>query len=283
VLPKRQAAAQRLFKQGIAHFVQSRYLQAVTALQRALTLWDHPAIRFNLAVCFMELGRNKEAYGHLTRALKGGKTLLGDKWEEARRYHRLLRQRVARLRIQCDSPGAVVSLDGKKLFTGPGSMELVVRPGRHQLLATRSKYVTVSRDIYAQAGKHQAFRIKLLKGERAFCFRAFYRYHWGVPVSASVGAVAALAAGIALVVRGRSIVSDTEKDVRAAFVPIPGTTGMAASEVRDLEKQGRNLQGGGYGLLAASGLLTAASVVLWLFWKKQVDVKKNESLLSVPF
>ncbi|MFH2006577.1 MAG: hypothetical protein ABI333_08335 [bacterium] len=263
--------------------MRSRYLPAVAALEKALALWDHPAIRFNLAVCFIQLDRNKEAYLHLTEALKGDKEILGEKWAEARSYYRLLRQRVARVRISCDDPGAEVSLDGRRLFTAPGAAELVIRPGRHQLLATRTGYVTVSRTLHALAGRRTAFRIKLLKGERAFCFRSFYRYHWAVPSSVSVAAAAAIATGLALVLKGRSVIDETSSDVRAAFAPVPGTTGLPISEVEDRQRQGQQYQGAGYSMLVISGALIVTSVMLWMYWKKRVDTKKSESLLRIPF
>ena len=97
------------------------------------------------------------------------------------------------------------------------------------------------------------------------------------------GAAAALATGIALVLRGRAIVDETARDARAAFDPTTGTTGMDAGVAADQERQGRALQGGGYASLAAAGLLSAAAVVLWLFRRRHVDTRREDSLLSVPF
>jgi len=278
--PENPAAANKLFQQGNDHFMRQRYVQAVSSFKKALKLWDHAAIRFNLAVCFIHLGKPAVAYRHLVRAIRAGKANLGRKWQEAQSYHKLLQRRVAQLKITSKSKGAEISLNGRRLFTGPGEAELVLPPGRHHLVATRPKHVTVSRHIFAQSGKRTSYKVTLLKGDRAFCYRSFHRYHWGVPTATTVAATAALASGIALLVQGRTIINNTAKTVEQNYAD-----GIVTSPeyVSDRQRRGQWFQGGGIATLLISAALTTTSILLWLYRSRKIDYKTQESLLTVPF
>jgi tetratricopeptide (TPR) repeat protein len=52
-----QSAALELYRQGNEMFEQARYLEALAKYEVALRSWDHPSIRYNAAVCLINLGR----------------------------------------------------------------------------------------------------------------------------------------------------------------------------------------------------------------------------------
>ena len=48
-----QSAALALYKEGNAFFAQSQFKEALEKFVQALKIWDHPAIRYNAAVCLI--------------------------------------------------------------------------------------------------------------------------------------------------------------------------------------------------------------------------------------
>ncbi len=78
VPPERRATALRLFRLGNGFFENARYAEALRHYRDAIRSWDHPAIRFNMAVCLVNLddplgahyaleGRKRARAGRLSR------------------------------------------------------------------------------------------------------------------------------------------------------------------------------------------------------------------------
>jgi tetratricopeptide (TPR) repeat protein len=154
VPPERQTAALALFKQGNQQFEESQYLEALAIYKRAIALWDHPAIRYNLAVAHIHLDQPLEAYENLEPALRyGAAPLGGEVHTQALTYQKLLLGQLAELQVSCREPGARVELDGARLFVGPGETTRRLRPGSHQLVAAKPGFLTESRAVLLLPGK----------------------------------------------------------------------------------------------------------------------------------
>jgi tetratricopeptide (TPR) repeat protein len=137
-----QRAAFALFEAGNNLLKESIFLKAVENYRKALAIWDHPGIHYNLALALLNLDQPIEVHEHLMKALAyGAEPLENEKFEYARNYKTLVEKQLARVEITCDSPGAVVTMDGQKLFVAPGRYTGMVRPGAHSILATREGYV----------------------------------------------------------------------------------------------------------------------------------------------
>ena len=149
-----QEVARGLHAEGNAEFAESRFAQALAKYREALRHWDHPAIRFNIAVSLINLDQLVEAKDNLERSLGYRAAALGsDAYSQAMTIRKLLDAQLAHLEIACSEPGAVVTLDGKYLFTAPGSMDQFLLPGEHQLAATKSGLRTVVMKVTGVAGK----------------------------------------------------------------------------------------------------------------------------------
>jgi hypothetical protein len=149
-----QAQALELYRHGNELFEQARYLEALETYQRALLAWDHPSIRYNAAVCLINLGRAEEAYENLTAALRfGGAPLSPELQRQAATYEKLLDGQLAELEVRCTDDGAKVMLDGKELLACPGSETRKLRPGRHQVVGEKPGYETDARAVELAAGK----------------------------------------------------------------------------------------------------------------------------------
>jgi len=153
-----QDAALELYIAGNREFAESRFAQALTMYKQALQHWDHPGIRFNAAVCLINLDQPLEARENLERSLAYGEPPLGAAaYAQGLTYRKLLAAQLGRLTITCQQPGTQVSLDGKVVFTGPGSIEQIVLPGEHQVVATKPGLLTVSKTLVAVAGRQVAY------------------------------------------------------------------------------------------------------------------------------
>src|ERR1041384_5557334 len=56
-----QAVALKLYVAGNLEFAESRFAQALAKYKEAIQHWEHPAIRYNMAVCLINLDQPLEA------------------------------------------------------------------------------------------------------------------------------------------------------------------------------------------------------------------------------
>src|SRR5690349_13378475 len=159
----KQHDALDLYQKGNAYFELAQYKEALAEYERALVLWDHPGIRYNAAVCLINLDRPVEAYENLLAALRFGDAPLGaDLYKQGISYKKLLANQVAELEVQSADTGAAISLDGKPLFDAPGSATRhVTTKDQHQLVAQKRGYETETRVIQLRPGPKTTLVIKL--------------------------------------------------------------------------------------------------------------------------
>jgi hypothetical protein len=156
-----QAVALELYDAGNREFAEARFAQALAKYREALQHWDHPAIRFNLAVCLIHLDQAVAARRDLERSLGYGAAPLGnDAYAQGLTYRKLLDAQLARVTVTCREPGAEITLDGKLVLTGPGKADEFLLPGEHQIVATRPGFLTVSRTLRLVAGTAVAYEIE---------------------------------------------------------------------------------------------------------------------------
>lgn len=195
-----QTSASELFRKGNGHFEQNEYAQAADLYERALAMWDHPGIHFNLAVSLVNLDRVLDAYTHLQAALKyGPKGLEKTRYQDAQTYKRLLEGRLVPLTVEATQDGVEVTLDGKPIRSGAGTAQLTVLPGIHALVATKAGYETLTRSLTLVGGAPVVERVEL--SPRQTQLRLERRYRTWVPWTiAGIGAGVALLGGGAFVV-----------------------------------------------------------------------------------
>jgi hypothetical protein len=187
-----QAAALALYQAGNGEFEESRYKQALVKYDEAITHWDHPAIRFNMAVAQINLERPLEAYPNLEGAMKYGAAPLGaDIYAQAVTYKKLLDGQLTHLKVTCgaNSDGAQVTLDGKPLLDCKGETTKLLLPGDHQIVASRVGYETKTAQLTLMPGKELVHEVQLAPttGKTRLVRRWRARTPWLV-VSAGAGA-----------------------------------------------------------------------------------------------
>ena len=97
---ERQEEARRRYDEGNLLFEQEKYAQALSIYRGAVELWDHPAIRYNMAVALIHLDQPLAAYENLASALRfGAEPLQADVYTQAQTYRKLLLGQLARLKV----------------------------------------------------------------------------------------------------------------------------------------------------------------------------------------
>jgi hypothetical protein len=163
-----KAAAKALLDRGNAKFVERDYLGALALYTEAVAKWDHPAIRFNIVRCLIQLDRPVEANDNLTLALKYGAAPLEEAvYREALAYQKLLGNSVATVHVRCEQAGVKITLDGEPLVDCPGEQERRVKPGRHQLVGAKEGFLTKTSEVFVVGGGHERVSLSLAPIERA--------------------------------------------------------------------------------------------------------------------
>ncbi len=154
VSEENQKRAFELYADGNGYFEHDRYKEALEKYDQAIKVWDHPAIRYNAAVCLINLERWIDAYAYLTAAMRFGEAPLGHEvYRQAQMHMKAVGNQVAELQVKCDEPGATVRLDGDVLFTAPSSAtRQVLTRDPHQIVAEKQGYQTETRAIRLEPG-----------------------------------------------------------------------------------------------------------------------------------
>lgn len=155
-----QLAARALFQEGNRLLRESLFAQAINKYEAALARWDHPAIHYNHALALSTLDQPFKTRDELIEATKHGAGPLGeDQFLQAKRYQVLVEKQLAYIKIECGSPGAVVTLNGKALFTAPGRYEGFVLPGEQLVSATKEAYISDERVMTLIPGRPATVRL----------------------------------------------------------------------------------------------------------------------------
>ena len=149
-----QRAARQLFLEANVLINDSLFGKAVAKYKQALDLWDHPAFHYNLAIAQINLDQPVIAFGNFQRALRYGNGPLGPgKYKEGRNYLTLLQNQLARLEVICRTPGGKVTIDGELLLQCPGSRQIMLKAGGHQLVASKPDRLPRVEQLVLAAGQ----------------------------------------------------------------------------------------------------------------------------------
>lgn len=158
-----KASAQQLLDAGNALFLQHDYAAALGKYRAAVAQWDHPAIRFNMVRCLIQLGLDAEAADNLKLALRYGAAPLEDQvYSEALAYQKLLANQVGELDVRCAQAGVAITLDGQPLLACPGARARQLAPGHHQVVGTAPGMLTKAGDVIVIGGQHADVDVALV-------------------------------------------------------------------------------------------------------------------------
>ncbi|MFH2011005.1 MAG: PEGA domain-containing protein [bacterium] len=195
VSEENRAKARALHQQGNKRFSEEKFADALSFYQRAVRFWDHPGIRFNMVECLVNLGRNVEAWQHLKAAMRyKEKGLAPRHYRQARTYRNMLWRSLARISVVCRETDAKVTLDGKPVFTAPGSITRLVTPGTHAVVAAKPGFITVAQQPNLPAGKLTTINIKLMPRTHERVMKRRWKQRWMPWTVLGIGIAVAAAA-----------------------------------------------------------------------------------------
>lgn len=257
-----QTRAQELFARGNELHDQGLFKPALDLYRQAIRHWDHPAIRYNIAVALINLERLLEAHENLAVALRfGGAGLEPGVQKQAREYQRLLDGQVVRLVVDCVDPGARVSLDGRDLMACPGSRTELVLAGGHRLVAEKPGHLTRTLDLALAGGQQRKIHLDLLSiQESTVTRRRWARWKPWAVVGAGV-AVGLVGLGFQLQSRATLRSYDDAVAVLCPDTPCETLPPVVTGAYDDAMLQNRVA----IGLFVTGGVATAAGLTLvWL-------------------
>lgn len=270
-----QDKANAIFEEGNQLFAQQAHAPALEKYRAAVEIWDHPLIRFNVAVTLIRMDRPLEASDELEKALRyGDAPFKKELYQQALDYQALLKGRVGYIEASCDQEGASVLLDGKPWFSCPGTQKLRVMAGEHAVVGERANFLTSSHRLVVNGGETAQHKLELVPLESVVVLK--YPYRRWVPWTLTAAGAAIGLGGLGVWLSGRSQMNDFE-DEFAKECPdgCPADLGdkNALRELRD----GAELKGQvGIGMMIGGGALTLGGIVLAIINRPQRVMPKVE-------
>jgi hypothetical protein len=256
-----QKQANHLFAEANQLFAQQAHAPALEKYKAAIALWDHPLIRFNMAVTEIRLDRILDAAEDLDRALRYGNTpFTPELYQEALDYQALVKRQVGVIEASCDQQDVHLQLDGKPWFACPGKQQQKVLAGEHVLLAEGKELMARSQRLVVKGGATTTQDVRLVSIESAVQMK--YRYRRWVPYTVTAVGVAVAGGGLATWLAGRSQMDQFTADFTTNC---PAGCQMDLSDkpfLRD-ERDSAQLKGDiGVGMMAAGGAIAVTGILL---------------------
>ena len=271
-----QDKANAIYEEGNKLFAEQAHAPALEKYRAAIALWDHPRIRFNLAVTLIRLDRPLEAADELERALRfGDQPFDKNLYQQALDYQALLKGRVGYVEASCAKAGAKATLDGKPWFDCPGTQKVRVMAGEHIVEGKLEGWVgATSGRVLVNGGSTATHAIELRSLESAVVIR--YRYPRWIPFTVAGGGAAIGVGGLLVWLAARGQM----KDFETAFemeCPMGCPKDLAnkpllAEKRDDAERNGKI----GIGMMIGGGAVAIAGTVLVIMNRGTKELPKLE-------
>lgn len=255
-----QTQANQLFSEANQLFAQQAHAPALEKYAAAIALWDHPMIRFNMAVTMVRLDRILEAAETLEAALRfGTQPFTPELYQRALDYQRLVTGRIGTLTASCAQAGGQVQLDGKPWFSCPGKQTRRVMSGAHAIVAEAPGYLTISRKAVVEGGGAASEQLDLVAIDSAV--RLVYpRPRWIPWTAAGLGVGVALG-GFGVWFSGRRQL-DRFESVFAQECPAGCEADLSMHQALADQRDGALLKGKiGVSMMIAGGVVAVTGVV----------------------
>jgi tetratricopeptide (TPR) repeat protein len=158
-----RADARVRFSRALELYDEGRLDQALAEFQRAYDLAPAAPVLFNLAQVHAELGHSVEAVASYERYLReGGSAIAAERRALVEREIAQQRARIARLSVETNVPGAVVSIDDENVGTAPIS-DHAVDAGEHVVAARAPGHEGARRRVRIAGGVAETVRLELFE------------------------------------------------------------------------------------------------------------------------
>ncbi len=261
-----QQRANALFDEANKLFGEQAHAVALDKYRAAISIWDHPVIRFNMAVTLVRLDRMLEAADALDAALRFGKTPFTDEsYAEVLDYRKLVQGRVGEVEASCSQADAYVVLDGKRWFGCPGTHKTRVLVGEHTVTGEHPSLLARPQRVVVSGGVISNVRVDLQSYEYSFSYER--RFQTWVPWTVTGAGAVLLGAGILLQLDANSLMDDYDRDV-AQLCAVMGCDlgnpqpGSPEERLVDLRERAESRNRIALVTIGAGAITAAAGVVL---------------------
>ena len=251
-----QRRALQLFEAGNRLLEDKKYSEALDRYEQALKSWDHPSIRYNMAICFMNMRQPLAAWEQLEKALRfGAEPLSKQLYTDAMTHRATLEASLGELTVKVTQPNVKVVVDGDQVVVSPGEKVMRMLAGRHQLVATGPGLETDTRVLDLPAGEPITADITLMPAKVAVRVeRENYerRWRWWLPWVVAGGGIASGLVGGSIYLVARSDMRSYDSDLAAAC-PDGCTAAQIPAALTQRASAARRLSGVGIGFIAVGG------------------------------
>ena len=260
VSAQKQHEADQLFAEGNQLFAQQAHGPALDKYKAAIALWDHPLIRFNMAVTEIRLDHILDAAEDLSRALRfGAAPFTPELYRQALDYQALVKKQVGDVRASCAQSGVHVVLDGKPWFDCPSERAQRVLAGEHVIVGERAGFMTQSRRLVVIGGGAASARMQLQPVESAIVLS--YPVPRWIPWTATGGGAALAIGGLGVWLWGKSSMDKFQADF-ARVCPAGCPSSLSDQPQLARERSNARLEGAiGASMMVVGGAAAIAGVV----------------------
>ena len=265
-----QDKASALYEEGNTLFAQQAHAPALEKYKAAIAMWEHPLIRFNMAVTEIRLERILEAADNLEKALAyGDKPFKPELYQQALDYQALVKNQVGYIEASCDGTSARLLLDGKPWFDCPGTKKIRVLAGEHAIVGEKPGYLTASTKVVVDGGETVQEKVKLVSLDSAVIVT--YRYRRWIPWTTTGVGIAVALGGVGTWFLGKNEMDDFEA-AYSSQCQNGCEPGLTAPEHAALaaQRDGAELKGQiGLAMIGVGGAVTVTGIVLAILNRPQ--------------
>lgn len=213
VTEDQKSAAKTKLEEGNALYIATDYKGALAKYEEALKSWNHPAIRFNLVRCLVQLNEMVEADKNLQLALEHDKAPFTDEvWQEVLGFKKLLGNMVGTIEVGCKQDGAKLTFDGEPFIEKcPGNSTKRVKIGQHSVVATKEGFLTKEMPIVVVGGPTQQVDVTLTPLDKAA--KVVHRFPTWIPWVVFGGGLAVTGVGVLLKIDAGNQMNAYDQDV----------------------------------------------------------------------
>jgi len=159
--PRAKAHAQGLLTEGSALYERGDYAGALEMFNAAYAAYPSPKLLFNIGQTDRDLSRPVEALEAFQKFLASATDASPETIADALKSVDELQEELGQIRIDCETAGAEVSIDGKSVGLTPLPSPIWVTPGRHHVTARLANADVALEDADVSAGSVQTVILRL--------------------------------------------------------------------------------------------------------------------------